>query len=154
MGTVDVDRTLLRTAITYNGIAMDVVVVRNVACDGITLELTPLSTGVGDVDSGPMMIDVADKELQILLINQRGLYLLSQLKWSCMEMVAQWLSSRIQVKRIAILGPGDKVREDPKIAAKRAAAEKRRLQLTESVQVYCRPSNPIQQPDSRHWCSG
>ena len=82
------------------------------------------------MDTGPMMIDVADKELQILLINQRGLYLLSQIKWSCMEMVAQWLSSRIQVKRISILGPGDKVREDPKVTAKRAAAEKRRLQLS------------------------
>ena len=129
-GVVDVDRVLLKTAITYNGVAMDVVIVRNVACDGVTIQLVPLSSGVGDVDNGPMMIDVADKELQVLLINQRGLYLLSQSKWSCMEMVAQWLSSRIQVKRIAILGPGEKVKEDPKLTAKRAAAEKRRLQIT------------------------
>ena len=57
---------------------MSVLITRNIDCNGVHMELTPISTGFGDVDSGPISLEVRDREIQILLINQRGLYLLSQ----------------------------------------------------------------------------
>ena len=125
VGAVDADRTLLKTPMTFDNIAMDVHFVRNVECTGITLYLTPLTTGMGDVNQGPITMSIRDSELQILLINQRGLYLLSQSKWSCMEMVAQWLTSRIKLKRIAVLGPGEEALSDRelKLAQRRKEIE-------------------------------
>jgi len=125
IGQIEADRVLLKTAMTIDNIAMDVNLVRNVDCSGITLYLTPLSSGMGDVNQGPITMTIRDSELQILLINQRGLYLLSQNKWSCMEMVAQWITSRIRLKRIAVLGPGDEAMTDRelKMAARRKEIE-------------------------------
>lgn len=47
-----------------------------------------------------MTLEVFDKELLILLINQRSLFLLSQTKWPSLEVVADWLITRVNVKRI------------------------------------------------------
>ena len=51
-GVVEVDRVLLRTAHTYDNVAMDVLITRNVDCNGVHMELTPKASGFGDVDSG------------------------------------------------------------------------------------------------------
>ena len=47
-----------------------------------------------------MTLEVFDKELLILLINQRSLFLLSQTKWPSLEVVADWLVTKVNVKRI------------------------------------------------------
>jgi hypothetical protein len=58
---------------------------------------------VKSLEIGPITVAVSDKELQVLLINQRSLYILAQTKWSCMEMVAQWLATRITIKKVKVL---------------------------------------------------
>lgn len=121
------DRRLFKTNGSFDGVAMDVTVLRAEDCQSVTVLCQPKTEGVGSVDSGPVSIILHDKELQVLLINQRGLYLLAQSKWSCMEMVAQWVSTRIRVKSLRVLGPGEAVPKPLTQAQKDAERRKKFL---------------------------
>jgi hypothetical protein len=115
---LQVDRTLFASQLTANGVLAMLEIRRNDDCDGLIVIVTPtvnlLAVGGHTVTDpqvaekqnllgGPITLTVSDKELQVLLINQRSLYILAQCKWSCMEMVAQWLGSRIILKRVRVL---------------------------------------------------
>jgi hypothetical protein len=104
--TLSINRSLYTETLTSGGVALNVVVARDTACTGLVVECTPLPGALklkdGKWDLGPVTLFIHDKELQVLLINQRGLFKLAQSKWSCMEMVAQWVVSRLQAKRVPI----------------------------------------------------
>lgn len=98
-----VDRTLYRGTLTTGDVAMKVAVTRDLDCSGITVQcspLQPISDPNPSATSHAVTIHMTDKELQVLLINQRGLFTLAQSKYSSMEMIAQWITSRLRVKRI------------------------------------------------------
>jgi hypothetical protein len=114
--SVHADRLLFVSQLTTSGVLASLEIRRNDECTGIILTVNPTvnlmaitSTSNSSTDTkdkgmgGPITLMVTDKELQVLLINQRALYLLAQSKWSCMEMVAQWLASRIVLKRVRVL---------------------------------------------------
>lgn len=102
--TVQADRTLFFTQLASNGVAANLLISRNEECSGLLLICTPLSNSSArnPLDTGPITVTINDKELQVLLVNQRSLFLLAQTKWSCMEMVAQWLASRITIRKIKL----------------------------------------------------
>lgn len=104
---LDINRELLSQELTSGGVAMDVVVTRDFECSGLLVTCTPQPGALrvnekSKYDTGPVTLFLHDKELQVLLINQRGLYNLAQTKWSCMVMVAQWIVSRLHAKRIPV----------------------------------------------------
>ena len=58
-----------------------------------------------DPTYGSTSLRVSDKELRVLLLNQRGLYDLAMGRWSSMITVANWLSSRIVLQRSDMVVP-------------------------------------------------
>jgi len=92
------DRALYKNEIRGEGAVADMTITRNVECDGIHISILPMHS------SEPLSLDVHDKELQVLLINQRSLFLLSQSKWECMAMVCQWLATRVKFRRVLLTG--------------------------------------------------
>ena len=102
-----------------------VTITRSEDCQAVSIVCVPQREGVGAVDSGPVTLSLYDRELQVLLINQRGLYTLAQSKWSALEMVAQWLSSRLRVRAVRVLGAGDPVPVVETAAMREAAKRKK-----------------------------
>jgi hypothetical protein len=104
---MEADRVLLTHKFTEDGVLVDVVILRNDVCDGLVIHCTPLAgiynAGPHSSAAGPVTILVHDKELQVLLINQYGVYILSRSKWASMVMVAQWLSGRLKVRKVKTL---------------------------------------------------
>jgi hypothetical protein len=101
------DRVLLTHKFTEDGVLVDVVIMRNDVCDGLVIHCTPLA-GIYNAAphsnaAGPVTILLHDKELQVLLINQYGLFILSRSKWASMVMVAHWLSGRLKVRKVKTL---------------------------------------------------
>lgn len=101
------NRVLMTHKFTEDGVLVDLVILRNDECDGLIIHCTPLA-GIYNAAphtnaAGPVTIHIHDKELQVLLINQYGMYILSRSKWSSMEMVAQWLSGRLVVRKVKAL---------------------------------------------------
>lgn len=92
------DRTLYKNEIRGEGAVADMSITRNMECDGIHISILPMNS------SEPLSLDIHDKELQVLLINQRSLFLLSQSKWECMAMVCQWLATRVKFRRVLLTG--------------------------------------------------
>jgi hypothetical protein len=108
---LDIDRELCAQEITSGGVAMAVGVSRDSECSGLLVTCTPHPGALRVAehtryDTGPVTLFLHDRELQVLLINQRGLYSLAQTKWSCMVMVAQWLISRLHARRIPVFQGG------------------------------------------------
>ena len=98
---IKANRVLFSNKFTEDGILVDLVIIRNDECNGIIIECTPLSgLIVGQVSTGPVTILISDKELQVLLINQYGLLVQSKSKWASMVMVAQWVTTRIRIKKV------------------------------------------------------
>ena len=56
-----------------------------------------------DVPPQCIVIKLSDQELQVLLINQRGLYDISTLKWATMQSIGQWLITKIICTRIPLV---------------------------------------------------
>eukprot|EP01036_Dinobryon_divergens_P043366 gene43366-57718_t len=88
-------------------VAVEVVISRNLECNGIHLTCTPLT----NIQSGqtmkylsPVTVSLLDEELQVLLINQRSLYNLAMGKWSSLGVVCQWLVSRLLIRRVPVYG--------------------------------------------------
>jgi hypothetical protein len=90
---------------------MNVIIERDIDCSGLIVTCTPLvnsDSAVSGVKSkrlefevgyGSISLRLSDKELHILLLNQRGLYDLALLRWESMISVSQWLASRVILKR-------------------------------------------------------
>ena len=98
---VPLDKSLFEQQVVAGGAPVKLTVLRNDNDDGIVVTATPAKSNLAiDKFSAPISLAIHDKELLVLLINQRGLFRLAQTKWSCMEMVAQWVSSRLEVLRI------------------------------------------------------
>lgn len=98
---ITANRVLFQSVFTENGVVVDLVIMRNDDCNGLNVICTPLSgLSVGQASSGPVTIVIYDNELQVLLINQYGLYKMCLSRWSGMEAVAQWLSSRIIIRKV------------------------------------------------------
>eukprot|EP01038_Epipyxis_sp_PR26KG_P005939 gene5939-8187_t len=96
-----IDRTLFTNRFAEDGVLVDLVISRNDDCDGLTITCTPIAgLLIGQVNAGAITLNVQDNELQILLINQHGLFALSKTKWTSMELVAKWLASRLRIARI------------------------------------------------------
>jgi hypothetical protein len=100
------NRVLFNSVFTEDGVLVDMIILRNDDCSGLVIHCTPLS-GLHNIGrqgkanaAGPVSVTVQDCELSVLLINQYGLYMLSRSKWASMELVAQWLSSRVRVRKI------------------------------------------------------
>lgn len=99
----DVQHTLVTDVISPANASMDVTVSRNNENTGVAIFIQPQK---GALKSGNFFETITlflhDKELLVLLINQRGLYHMAQSKWSCMEMIAQWLLTRLRVNRYVL----------------------------------------------------
>ncbi len=133
--TIRADRVIYKKPLNGDGVVVDLAISRNVRCDGLIIIATPSQSGL--LASGPVTITLMDRELQILLINQRSLYLLAQSKWSCMQMIAQWLSSRINVRRIKVMDTMDINSDDTKAPSLLDVALDRKVELArEAVQQW------------------
>jgi hypothetical protein len=99
------DMCVVRDVLITGNISVDVEVERSESSNGLIIRATPRQGSLlttNKMELHPITLFVHDKELLVLLINQRGLYTLALTKWSCLEMVARWLLSRIQINRIPI----------------------------------------------------
>jgi hypothetical protein len=61
-----------------------------------------IGSTVGQADGGAVSLSIYDKELLVLMINQRGLYLLAETKWESLAVLSDWLVSRIHIKRVFV----------------------------------------------------
>jgi hypothetical protein len=95
-----VDRVLLAQEMMISGFAVHLHITRDEDCQGMTVKCTPLRSPGAIASGGPIFLHVTDKELEVLLVDQRGLYDLALKKWSAMEAIARWLVSRLEVRRI------------------------------------------------------
>lgn len=96
---------LAKDVLKSGNAAIEVTVERAIENDGLLL-VARQSNVANSVDRknnqlNSLSVFIHDKELLVLLINQRGLFVIAFSKWSCMEMIAQWLLSRTRVRRIA-----------------------------------------------------
>ena len=101
----DVDMCLVSDVLISGNISVDVSVERVGDCTGLIVQATPRLGALlskESMDTSPITMFMHDKELKVLLINQRGLFDLALKKWSCMEMIAKWLLSRMTINRIAL----------------------------------------------------
>eukprot|EP01041_Mallomonas_annulata_P001768 gene1768-3428_t len=103
----EVDRIVYKCTMSAGEVAVEVVISRNLECNGIHLTCTPLT----NIQSGqtmkylsPVTVSLLDEELQVLLINQRSLYNLAMGKWSSLGVVCQWLVSRLLIRRVPVYG--------------------------------------------------
>jgi hypothetical protein len=100
------DRVLFNNTIRGEGVAAELCISRNEVCTGFTIRVTPFSN-TGNVEgNGPITLQLQDTELQVLLINQRGLYILGQIKWQTMETISQWIASRVRLRRVNVVAKG------------------------------------------------
>ncbi|KAJ1433161.1 hypothetical protein B484DRAFT_447409 [Ochromonadaceae sp. CCMP2298] len=100
--SLPIDRLLLGSRFQEDGMVVDLRIVRNDACDGVVINVTPLLgiNNPGCPPVGPVTIFLPDRELQVLMVNQHGLYLLARSKWASLELVAQWLAGRLSIRKI------------------------------------------------------
>ena len=101
----DVDLCLFQDVLVSGNISVDVSVDRADNCSGILIKAIPRLGALlskNPMDTTPITMFMHDKELKVLLINQRGLYSLALRKWTCMEMVAKWIMGRMTINRIPV----------------------------------------------------
>lgn len=101
----DVNLCLVEDVLISGNISVDVSIERADNCTGILVKAVPRLGALltkESMDTSPITIFMHDKELKVLLINQRGLYELALKKWSCMEMIAKWLLGRMTINRIPL----------------------------------------------------
>ena len=97
------DLVIVREELTAGNIAVDVVMERSVDSPGLMIRAVPREGSLFSkekMDNTPINMFLHDRELLVLLINQRGLYTLAMTKWSCLEMVARWVLGRLHINRI------------------------------------------------------
>jgi hypothetical protein len=95
---LDIDRVLYQNLVSIDGVAVNVSMIRDDDSSAIVIHCVPLQ--MSSLSHGIITLNITDKELIILLINQRSLFNLALTKWSSMEMVAVWLASRLIIKKI------------------------------------------------------
>lgn len=100
--TVNVNRVLFANKFSEDNVLVDLVISRNVQCDGLSIYCTPLAGLFHSqkLGIGPVVINVNDNELEVLLINQHGLFKQAMAKWSSLKMLSQWLASQIKVRKV------------------------------------------------------
>ena len=130
-----VERTVYKCTMTASGVAVEVMVQRNVEGNGTTLVCRPLDGSSvkksnNNQNNSPITLFLHDKELLVLMINQRGMYDMALSKWSSMEAVAQWLTSRLRVKRMPIFG-NDYMRNDMPVKSKFVSIRHHKLSKSE-----------------------
>lgn len=137
---LNIERQLVHQQLDTGGVAMEVVVSRDVECSGLLVTCTALPGALRvqqntKYDTGPVTLFLHDKELQVLLINQRGLFNLAQTKWSCMMMVAQWIISRLHARRIPVFQEQDYIGRVSTASTKnrKSIPEKQSPEKSESV---------------------
>lgn len=109
------DRSLYSTTIADDKGGIDIVATRNDDCTGVIVTCRPVAfsksaatsaeaknNAIVDVAANTVVIDVSDLEIGVLLINQRGLFKLSMVKWNCMQSVAEWIINRTKCQRVTI----------------------------------------------------
>lgn len=97
------DRILFNKSLAVDGIGVDVFIERNTNCTGLNINISPQKgMTIGQADGGSVSLVIYDKELLVLMVNQRGLYVLAQTKWESLLVLADWLVSRINIKRIFV----------------------------------------------------
>ena len=80
---------------------------------------------------GSTSLRVSDKELRILLLNQRGLYDLAMVRWSSMVTVANWLSSRVVLSRTDMALPAKPTGTPGRFKAAGSTSPPKKVSLTE-----------------------
>jgi hypothetical protein len=97
-----VDRTLYCNKFAEDNVLVELKISRNESCDGIVIFCTPLAGlfQAHKLGIGPIIINLSDHELEVLLISQHGLFIQAVSKWSSMKMLAEWLASRIKVRKV------------------------------------------------------
>ena len=114
VNTVDIfasaNRLLYNNVTAIDGVGIDITIERNIDCSGMSIKCVPLKGAtVGQAGGGSVELTVYDKELLVLMINQRSLFLLSQTKWSSLVSVAEWFITLVRCRRIYVR----KIREVP-----------------------------------------
>ena len=102
------DLVIVREQLSTGNTAVDVVMERSVDSPGLIIRAVPSEAShisKEKMDNTSINIFLHDRELLVLLINQRGLYTLALTKWSCLEMVARWVLSRLHINKIPISLP-------------------------------------------------
>lgn len=106
---INANRVLLSNRLSEDGVLVDLTIIRNDLCDGLIINCQPIAgiynRGEKNNSSGPITILLHDKELQVLLINQSGMFVLATMKWASMEIVAQWLAQRLIIRKVKAFDP-------------------------------------------------
>eukprot|EP00981_Chlorochromonas_danica_P003743 scaffold688_cov149-Ochromonas_danica.AAC.1 len=106
------NRVLLNSKFTEDQVLVDLTISRNDRCDGLVVYVTPIAGLFGARGSGaaggagPVVIDLHDRELEVLLINQNALFKQAMVKWSSLQIIAQWLASQIKIRKVPALSLG------------------------------------------------
>ena len=97
---LDFDRCIYSQSLSMNGISVDVSMVRDLRSTSVHIHCTPRLNSSSS--QGMVTLTVSDRELLILLINQRTLFTLALTKWSFMEAVGSWLATRLIVTKLPL----------------------------------------------------
>jgi hypothetical protein len=107
---LDINRLLYKTTLVTAGIIADLEISRNLDCNTMVIKLTSLN-----ILASHCIVEISDQSLQVLLLNQQSLYAVAKTKWSAMEMVAQWLTTRVRVKRVRFISDQENIHDDENI---------------------------------------
>ena len=97
---LDMDRTIYSNSVIMNGVTLHISMSRDQQSASILIHCTPRQNSSSH---GVITLVVSDKELLILLINQKSLFNLALTKWSSMEAVGEWLASRLTVAKLPLI---------------------------------------------------
>lgn len=98
---LDMDRCVHSKSLTLNGISVDVSIMRDLRSTSLHIHCNP-HQGSSSLSQGMVTLTVSDRELLILLVNQRTLFNLALTKWSSMEAVGSWLTTRLNVTKLPL----------------------------------------------------
>jgi hypothetical protein len=97
----NINRVLFNNKFVEDNVLVDLTISRNVDCNGIVLHCVPIAGLFAKTTSiGPIVINMHDYELEVLLIGQRGLFLQSMSRWKSLEVLAQWIAGRVRIRKV------------------------------------------------------
>ncbi|RYH18123.1 hypothetical protein EON65_27600 [archaeon] len=96
------DRVLFMNRFTEDNVLVDMCIARSDKCDGVYIHVTPIAGlfHIHKLGIGSIVIQLLDTELEVLLINQHSLYKQATYNWQSMCMVAQWLASKLRIRKV------------------------------------------------------
>lgn len=94
------DRSLFAKQFAEDNVLVDLLISRNLDCNGLQVQCTPIAGLFGAGGIGPVTITISDYELEVLLISQHGLFDKGKQRWDSMAVIANWIAGRLHVRKV------------------------------------------------------